>query len=84
MNKEEIKKVLKQFTEVKWDRFVFANNCTSVFGWIKRKDGQRDFLLIDFDEFDIVGYATSSAKYSKIFAKRLDFKHINCKKIEEL
>ena len=83
MNRK-IKKVLKQFTEVKWDRFVAKENWVRVFGWIKRKDGKRDFLVIDFLSSVVMDFCTSSAKYSKLFSERLNFKHTDCKKVKNL
>ena len=86
MNKNA-KETLKQFPEVKWDRFtIFVDEVemVRVFGWIIRKDGQRDFLVIDFIDGEVDNYCTSSAKYSKKFSERLGFDHIDCIKVAQI
>jgi len=73
-----------------WDRFTESNGDYDIYGWITRKDGQRDFVLlqlyVDKDEIK-GGYCTSSAKYSKeicmlLYGTVKD--HSPCKKIIQL
>jgi hypothetical protein len=75
---------------IEWDRFVEKDGEYGIYGWIKRKDGQRDFVLLEiYEENGQIkgGFSTSSAKYSKklhefLYGKKVP--HNPCKKIEEL
>jgi len=93
---ERIKAIMKQFTdacpELNWDRYMdyLADNdkkVYAIYGWIKRKDGDRDFLVISFydDEnlsVESVWYTTSSAKYSKAFCDVVKSPvHVECKNV---
>jgi hypothetical protein len=60
---------------VEWDRYGIRNNENGfIFGWIKREDGHRDFVSVNFqltwNQF-VFNYTTSSKKYSKEIAKIL-------------
>lgn len=75
---------IKAAIPVIWDRFVRFNNQYTVFGWINRTDGQRDFLIIWFNEGDKlsdIAFATSSAKYSKAVADLFGSEHGDCTKV---
>jgi len=88
---------LKKFIEdiaklipIEWDRFTEKEGYYNIFGWIERKDGKRDFVLVQLylDNGEIKGdYCTSSAKYSeeiyKYFYGTIEG-YINCQKIEIL
>jgi hypothetical protein len=85
-------KVLELISEkipVEWDRYVEDDDSYSVYGWIQRSDGKRDFILVTVKE-DLgtyVSFVTSSAKYSRILTEILHgdtSEHIDCKKIEDL
>ena len=75
---------------IEWDRFVENNGDYDIYGWIKRKDGQRDFVLFQLyiENGEIKGsYCTSSAKYSKDIYMCLygtTAGHNTCQKIERL
>ena len=82
---------LKDEVEVEWDRFTLSadNNFYFVYGWIKRKDGQRDFVIIEFwcDSPDALWYSTSSAKYTEKICEIISGQkgeHNPCRKISEL
>lgn len=78
---------------VEWDRWTKSKQETpyySVYGWIKRKDGQRDFVCIEMWEDDSPGdayFVTSSAKYSSKICEIIIgqiTEHNPCRKISEL
>lgn len=76
---------------VEWDRFTKTDDgFYVVYGWICRKDGQRDFVMVAAWEdktADDVFFTTSSAKYSESICRALygeDEEHNSCIKIEEL
>ena len=69
-----IKNYLTSFSQkfpVEWDRYCESGNHYDVYGWIRRRDGQRDFVLLHFDITALPGrkldvnFVTSSAKYSE-------------------
>ena len=76
---------------VEWDRYTCSGNIVyNLYGWIKRTDGDRDFLVLQVfltGDAPIVSFVTSSAKYSKAISEVL-FKesagHTECIKISEL
>lgn len=90
--------LLKAFIEsmalvipVKWDRFTDNGGNIFVYGWIARKDGDRDFVVLDMtqkkDALYCNTFVTSSAKYSREIMKHIygnDESHTDCKKISEL
>ena len=86
--KNWIKEVMAKFPFVEFDRYIddTDDNLIEVFGWIKRKDNDRDFIVLEFDfsTKDVYCIATSSAKYSKQISKILKEKHISCQKINSL
>ena len=87
---DQIKEFLKLFVNVvplEWDRYTENEGFYNVYGWIKRTDKQRDFLLLQFDDSALldVGFVTSSAKYSKAIHDYLSEdidEHNDCIKIE--
>lgn len=81
----QIGDMLRKFPEVSWDRWAGElQDHVVVFGWIKRGDGQRDFMLLIFDDGEMQAYCTSSAKYSADFGKRLGFEtHHDCRMASE-
>lgn len=61
---------------VKWDRYAIKDDIGGgfLFGWIKRDDGKYDFVVINFQMNNgvlMLGYNTSSKKYSQEILKRL-------------
>jgi len=74
---------------VEWDRYVEDEGSYSVYGWIQRSDGKRDFVLVNIKE-DLgtyVSFVTSSAKYSRTLTEVIygeTSEHIDCKKVEDL
>lgn len=84
MNIDEIRKILNKFPKVKWDRYTEDGLVSNFFGWIKRKDGQSDFLILSFVDKKLWWYFTSSAKFSKKIAKKLKQKHLECTRVEDL
>lgn len=85
VDRKEIGEWLNKFPEVMWDRFSVGETgaFVSVFGWIEREqDSYKDYVELCFWENKPDGISTSSAKYSKEFADRLDFGHSDCKRVE--
>jgi hypothetical protein len=74
---------------VEWDRYVEDEDSYSVYGWIQRSDGKRDFVLVNIKE-DLgtyVSFVTSSAKYSRKLTEVIygeTSEHIDCQKVENL
>lgn len=89
MIKQYIESVAK-LIPIEWDRFIENNGDFDIYGWIKRKDGQRDFVLLQLyiENGEIKGsFCTSSAKYSEdIFMCLYGTMegHNKCQKIELL
>src|SRR6185312_8254054 len=96
-NNASIKKYLESLSKlipIEWDRFTEDEDGDfNIYGWIKRKDGQRDFVLLNlFLEYGNIrsyksGFATSTAKYSKTIYMCLygtTKGHNSCRKIESL
>lgn len=88
-----LKKYLEAFAKafpVEWDRYTQRDSSYDIYGWIARKDGKRDFVLLQLDvvgETINAGFVTSSAKYSKeisefMFGARNE--HSSCKKVAQL
>ena len=86
--KNWIKTTLSKFPFVEFDRYIddTDDNLIEVFGWIKRKDNDRDFIVLEFNlkTKEVYCIATSSAKYSEQISKILGEKHISCKSVKEL
>ncbi len=87
----DLLKKLNDSIPVEWDRFTKTeDNYYVVYGWIKRHDGERDFLMIGLwanDPPEDVFYTTSSAKYSMEISRVLYGSaddHNPCRKIEEI
>lgn len=82
-----MKLILNAFSNVcpdlEWDRYTETETELNCYGWIKRTDGGKDFLVINFsiDETspDQVWFVTSSAKYSQSFCDLTGGTHSPCK-----
>ena len=74
------------FPFVNWDRYVDSEKAITIFGWIKRDDNYKDFVIIEFskEDYEVNIWATSSAKHSETMGKILlpDSKHNECKRVE--
>lgn len=78
---------------VTWDRCVDTgedtdrNRSISVFGWIDRNDGRKDFILVEFASWtNKPGFATSSAFRSREIAEilyGLGGEHFECERVEK-
>jgi hypothetical protein len=79
--KEQIEAILALFPEVKWDRWSGLGAVIEIFGWIPRDDGKSDFLMLLISDGEVATYCTSSAKYSAAFANRLNFVHMDCRRV---
>jgi len=81
--------IISEKVPVEWDRYVEDDDAYSVYGWIQRSDGKRDFVLVSIKE-DLgtyVSFVTSSAKYSKTLTELIHgdtSEHIDCKRVEDL
>lgn len=82
--KRKVELALNMFPEVQWDRWTGTKNYFAVYGWIPREDNRSDFLVLFFEECDLSGSVTSSAKYSEIFSKRMGLNHSGCNRVEHL
>ncbi|HEA65079.1 MAG TPA: hypothetical protein ENI02_02945 [Candidatus Aminicenantes bacterium] len=79
--KQLLERVLKKLDFVNWDRYFGVGNDLTFFGWIDRKDGYKDFVVIDFIGKEI-SFATSSKEYSKKIADLLNVEHSDCERVE--
>jgi len=83
-------KLLADAIPVEWDRYTVSGGTYCVaYGWIRRTDGLRDFVLFELctEEPDNVSFTTSSAKYSKQIAQILygdSASHNDCIPINKL
>lgn len=87
MKPEEVLNTFSEKFPVTWDRFVKNDNQYISYGWIARKDGQRDFLVLWFDEgceMNEISFVTSSAKYSKPICEWMGYVHTDCTPAAEL
>lgn len=83
MSKTDIESTLNLFPEVVWDRWGgIIGGVMVIFGWIERKDGKSDFLVLLFRGSTAIQMITSSADNSVDFSARLDFGHSNCNRVE--
>lgn len=89
----EVLNKLSSQIPVEWDRWAKTEQYPahySVYGWIKRKDGQRDFVCVEMWEYNRpcdAPFVTSSAKYSSKICEIITgevTKHSPCRKISEL
>lgn len=80
---------------VEWDRGVPAtvgdDTQVTAYGWVARKDGKRDFVLLEtWDSWHGVSFTTSSAKWSKEISRVLygsaveGETHNDCVRVKEL
>ncbi len=77
---------------VKWDRYAIREEQGGgfIFGWIERDDGFYDFIVVNFQLSGgtlLLGYNTSSKKYSKEIIKRLggkDDNYLECRSAGEI
>lgn len=81
--KNQVESILNLLPEVTWDRYSGEEDSIDVFGWIKRDDGRSDFVVLGIKHGEAEYFETSSAKYSKEFATRLEFTHSDCKRVED-
>ena len=83
---ETPRQMLQRLPFVEWDRGIVAETVATVFGWIQRHDGKRDFVYLEFDRStsEVVWWATSSAKYSRQITDALvpGTDHFDCKPFE--
>lgn len=70
--------------DITWDRFTYAGTEYTFYGWIKRGDKKRDFIVLNFTDPKEVWYCTSSAKYSETFSRLLKTPHIKCQTMTHL
>lgn len=80
--KEKIEETLKKINFANWDRFFTYPNGLSVFGWIDRDDGKKDFVLLEFMG-ELMSFATSSKKYTEKIAEILNLQHSDCQRVED-
>lgn len=78
-----IKETLAKFTDecqtLEWDRYTLPDDDLIIYGWIRRSDGNRDFLLVTFRPEEWVEFTTSSAKFSERFSKLFGYsEHSSC------
>jgi hypothetical protein len=75
--------------EVKWDRCTRSPERCVAFGWISRgEDPRSDFVVLTFAP-DTVAMTTSSARYSREFARRLfgeasALTHRDCERVADV
>ncbi len=62
--KGDIADILNALPFVLWDRCTVAGDETTIYGWIDRRDGRKDFVLVQFTG-PLVGFTTSSARWSR-------------------
>ena len=84
--KEELK-LLEKGIPVEWDRVSIADNdfpaVYNIFGWIKRRDGKRDFVVYSYVTDTISMFVTSSAKFSKKMSENWKTTHSDCIKFSD-
>lgn len=85
-----MKSILKAFSNIcpliVWDRYTDTLHEVTAFGWIERTDGEKDFIVLNFQmnaNIHQVWFCTSSAKYSEQFGRLVNHNsdHLKCKKI---
>jgi hypothetical protein len=85
MNRLDILDAFDTVCKIEWDRYTETEDQYTCYGWIGRRDGKKDFLVVNFgkeDELKDVWFCTSSAKYSKPFSDLLgNNDHAACKKL---
>jgi len=81
VDKKPFARVLKRLDFVSWDRYFGEGDNLTFFGWIGRKDGYKDFVVLDFS-IKPIWFATSSKKYSSKIADLLNQKHSDCRRVE--
>lgn len=87
-----VKKDLEKLEFVQWDRYTEAENDLNIYGWIKRGDSYKDFVLLtyqsinDTNQYRLSAY-TSSSKYSHKISELLfenTESHVDCKRVENV
>lgn len=80
---------MKQLKFVSWDRTIRTKLEINVFGWIDRKDGNKDFIALSyFNDTDSFWFMTSSAKHSEtihnvVYGDKANFiRHYDCERVE--
>ncbi len=85
--KTKIEAVLNSLPEVIWDRWAGQKDgYMTAFGWIKRRDGQRDFVVVFLDSGKPWAVVTSSAACSEQFSRTLGLtsgEHRPCKRVAD-
>lgn len=82
--------LLKKLPFVQWDRYVDAwkeMDHLVFYGWIKRKDSYKDFVVIFVNKNSTYNWLTSSAELSNKISLLLggtEDHHIGCERIEDL
>lgn len=83
--------LLENAVPITWDRYTINDlGAYNIYGWIERKDGQRDFVLLQIiidTEGVNINYVTSSAKYTQEIGSILfgeQVAHNECIKVQEL
>lgn len=85
--KDIIENWLEDFHYVRWDRAIplEEHGVASIFGWIDRDDGKKDFVLIEASlntgEMHLIG--TSSKEWSEKIAQELGDEHTDCVRVED-
>lgn len=88
-----IRSYLNEFSKhfpVEWDRYTRDDNYFEIYGWIKRRDENRDFVLLQLTVVDRKingGFTTSSAKYSEAICRYMfgaESEHSHCIKVSDL
>lgn len=81
------RRVLDDLNYVQWDRMVLHPNNTTIYGWILRKDGKMDFVVLDYLRRGKPFYMTSSKEFSKdigLKVEGIDGTHEDCIPVEDL
>lgn len=83
-----VTETLNLLPEVTWDRFIEGEGHVTAYGWVERDGKCPDFVLVSLDCDGPWYFATSSAKYSEDFHRRLGFKqssegHKPCQRVED-
>lgn len=93
---ERMAEYLNRLPFVAWDRCIRGTveadgetfTFCDVYGWITRRDGQRDYVKIDFVGWsEVPGVSTSSAKHSAEIARLCNganAPHFDCERVAEV
>lgn len=82
-DKTYFESILEKLDFVNWDRYFGEGENLVFFGWIKRKDNYKDFVVLDFSVLP-VWFATSSKEHSKKIGELLEHRsHSDCNRVED-